>query len=299
MGQSGLLFIGRLSEEQALLIGRIPFYGAVLLCGAIFYFAQIFPRKTIFLPRYINFLIFSLIGILAFLSLFTDLILKDIFLEDGIPQAKFGSLYFLFGFPFLVLVITSIIILFWKYKKLTGAERIQVLYFFIGLSLSLLIGVLANLILPNINPNLHSYRYGPLGVIFFVAFTALAITRYHLFGIKVILTETLVGVMGIILLILPFLMPTMTLKILISGTFLLFLIFGYCLVKATRREVRAKEVLEQKVQERTKDLEKSYQGMRKEKEKLERLYNATVGRELKMAELKNKIGELEEKLRKE
>ena len=39
--------------------------------------------------------------------------------------------------------------------------------------------------------------------------------------------------------------------------------------------------------------------MTKEKEKFERLYNLTVGREIKMVELKKKIQELEEKLRKE
>ncbi len=41
------------------------------------------------------------------------------------------------------------------------------------------------------------------------------------------------------------------------------------------------------------------QEIKKDKDALEKFYKLTVGRELKMAELKNKIKELEEKLQKE
>ena len=71
-----------------------------------------------------------------------------------------------------------------------------------------------------------------------------AILRYHLFEIRVILTETLVGVMGVVLLVLPFLIPSAALKILTTGIFLLFCIFGYLLVKATHREIKRREEIE-------------------------------------------------------
>lgn len=49
-------------------------------------------------------------------------------------------------------------------------------------------------------------------------------------------------------------------------------------------------------EKRTKELEKSYQEIKKRKDELERFYNLTVGRELKMVELKKEIQELKEKL---
>ena len=87
--------------------------------------------------------------------------------------------------------------------------------------------------------------YGNIFVIFGVLLVTFALLKYHLFEIKVILTEILVGIMGIVLLILPFLMPTANLKLLTFSIFLLFLIFGYLLVKYTHQEIKRKEELEQ------------------------------------------------------
>lgn len=107
-------------------------------------------------------------------------------------------------------------------------------------------------------------------------------------------------------------MPNNLLRVLTAVIFALFCVFGYYLIKATYKEARDKEeaqklvsqeaaekeetlwmakvlkelneTLEKRVKERTKELEKSYK--------------FTVGREMKMAELKKKIRELEGKLNK-
>ena len=85
---------------------------------------------------------------------------------------------------------------------------------------------------------------GQLFVVLYVIIFGLATLRYHLFEIKLILTEMLVGLMGIILTTLPFLMPTTELKILTSIILFLFLFFGYYLVRATREEIARKEEAE-------------------------------------------------------
>jgi len=112
----------------------------------------------------------------------------------------------------------------------------------------------------------------------------------------------------------------------------LFRIFGYYLIKATYEQARRKEeaqktaiqerfskeeaiwtarqlqrfneTLEQSVKLRTKELEEAKntaeQKAREAESKrpeLEKLYNVTLGREVKMGELKGKIKELEEKLK--
>jgi len=67
----------------------------------------------------------------------------------------------------------------------------------------------------------------------------------------VILTELLVGGMGLIWLVFSFLMPTVNLRILTFLTFFLFCIFGYYLIKATYEEEKRREEAERMaVQER-------------------------------------------------
>ncbi|MFA6252127.1 MAG: ATP-binding protein [Candidatus Paceibacterota bacterium] len=85
---------------------------------------------------------------------------------------------------------------------------------------------------------------GQSAVVFFYYFFGVATIKYHLFEIKLILTEVLIGVMGIILVILPFFMPTNDLRILTSIVLSLFIIFGYYLIKANHEEVVRKEEAE-------------------------------------------------------
>jgi len=150
-----------------------------------------------------------------------------------------------------------------------------------------------------INYGVESYPFGFLFILIFLGITAYAIVKHYLFGIKVILTELLVGVMGVVLLIQTFITETIRMKIFGFGVFILFCFIGYLLIKATHREIKAKEILEDKVKERTKELQTAYEDIKKRKEDLEKFYKLTVGRELRMIELKKEIKELEEKIKKE
>lgn len=89
--------------------------------------------------------------------------------------------------------------------------------------------------------------FPPIGqsvVVFYIIIFGLATLRYHLFEIKIILTEMLVGIMGIVITILFFLMPTVSLKLLTGVILLLFVVFGYYLIIAIHQEVAQKEEIE-------------------------------------------------------
>jgi len=163
------------------------------------------------------------------------------------PQA--GPLYICFLFlGYLGLVGYGFYQLFKNRKTAPRERRAQIDYVILGTILGfgggatnfpLMFGVS---LLPPIGQPL---------VALYVLFLALAVLRYHLFEIKVILTELLVGIMGVVLVVLPFLMPTPNLKILTLAVFLLFLIFGYYLVNATHKEEGRREEAERMaVQER-------------------------------------------------
>jgi two-component system sensor histidine kinase/response regulator len=91
--------------------------------------------------------------------------------------------------------------------------------------------------------------------------SGIAILKYHLFGIHVILTELLVGVMGLILFLQMIFAPTKEWRTSAISTFILFLIFGYLLIKYTHQEIERREKLEKltkELQKKTTELEEAY-----------------------------------------
>jgi len=79
----------------------------------------------------------------------------------------------------------------------------------------------------------------------------------RLFGIKIILVEVFVGLMGASLLALPVFLESLWQRALMLVLFVLFCVFGYVLVQSTIKELREKEGLELKVAQRTQELERA------------------------------------------
>ncbi len=214
-----------------------------------------------------------------------------------------NNLFFLLYFLYLIAVFIALIYILLKgYRVSVGETKKQIGYVLVGVSLNILFVVTANVLMPL----LHFYeKYSIMldspSSLFLVLFSALAITRHNLFNIKVLLTQILVIIIGLILLILPLLMTSPGLMALTSGLFVFFCFFGYLLIKSALREANYKEVLEREVKNRTKELEKSRDLAEQKtaeilakKEELEKVFQLTVNRELKMIELKKKIEELKQ-----
>ncbi|MFA7715032.1 MAG: hypothetical protein WCX77_02925, partial [Candidatus Paceibacterota bacterium] len=207
-------------------------------------------------------------------------------------SVNFGFLYPFLGVYFLSLMFIGLANLLKNIfsSNYNQIEKNQIRYFFLGAFLTISIGAIPNLILPMFFKIYKFANLGPLGTIFLVLFTALAIARYHLFEIKVIITELLVATMGIVLLCFPFLMSSNFNRVIAVIVFLVFCLIGYLLIKGSLKEIKNSQILEQKVAERTKELAER-------NEELEKFYKLTIGREARMAELKEKIKEMENKNR--
>jgi signal transduction histidine kinase len=238
------------NENSALFWQRIVYIGTILIPVLFFWFVIVLIEKEREKKISILVKINTLVAIIFLATLFIgNLFIKGIKEQTyfGYWPVETGWLYY----PFLTWFAFSAIFAFLLLRKSLKYEtdvikrkQITIVYYgtLIGFgagSLNFLLDF--NIIFPPIhNPFVISYLF----------FVALAILRYHLFEIKVILTELLVGIMGIILVALPFLMPSLNLKILTTLIFLLFLIFGYYLIKATHEEAKRREEAERLAREK-------------------------------------------------
>jgi signal transduction histidine kinase len=242
-----------LTEEKglALLFIRLTFAIASFWFVVYYFFVEnlSFKRKSnIFLDR----IVFFAGAVLFFLSAFTNFIIEKIeFYNWGVnPVLGSGKTIFYPTVFFLTLLIIGKLIK--KYLIVPQAEKLKIQYFLLGTLIYAGFNVFFNIILPVVRGSYQFYQVGNYSAIFLLSFTAHAIVKQNLFGIRVVLTQLLVSVIAILLFV----------QILGSGStfeyiwksvlFLTFLFFGYSLVKSVIREIKLRQ-----------DLEKAYEDLQK------------------------------------
>jgi len=224
---------------------------------SLFYFSLIFPYQHLRSIFFHLFLYWAISIPLIYILFFTKLWIKDVVFKSWGPETILGPVYIfvcLFWGGFGVWILYN---LFKKFLILKGINRERVKYIFIGMCFFILIVTIVNGIIPILTGNTKYFRISPLASLFFVGFTAYAIVAKQLFGIKVILADLLVGVIGLILLFQIFTGPifgvlTIEGKIINSGIFFLFCIFAYYLVKVIHEEEKRREEIQKiAIQERS------------------------------------------------
>lgn len=274
---------------------------------------------------------------------FTDAIVASVSINPDDPiatQISPGKLLPLYLVVAVVSFVCSLFSLARKHRQLLPPAKSKFAYVLAALGLFGTFNIVFNVIIPaywNVYPGQISLL-GDYSIILLLGFAGYLILKERLFGIKVILTEILIGLMGAILAVMPFLIDVMWQRILLLLLFALFCVFSYLLIKSTIREYREKEMLEYQVKKRTRELENTKKNLeelntvleirvtartaeleklnqtleekvkertrdlRQKIDDLEKFQRLTVGRELKMIELKkeietqkNRIDQLEKK----
>lgn len=240
------------------------------------------------------------------ISFFFLIISRTDYFIKGVFQYKYGChttaqlFHHLFLIFFLIYVALFYGLLVKAFLKEKGFKKNQLKYILIAI---FFYSILALGFLPAYKISIYPFYY--LGPLMFTVILSYAITRYKFLNIKIITTEILVLIILLVFSTQIFLSKNSKEIILRICFFVIMIFFGIIVVKSTLKEVHQKEILEKEVRKRTKELfrakkiaeEKAYQ-LEITKKELEKFYTLTVGRELKMVELKQKIKELERQIQK-
>jgi signal transduction histidine kinase len=215
-----------------------------------FIFLYFFTLK--FLGEEKKFLILDKIVLLvaplgAILAIFTNSFQQEvIFAFDGkgldLILTTQGKIFWL-GFVFVMTFFIFFLFIFNYFKK-SQKNKLKIQYFLIGITVWIIMNILFNVFFPLFN-NTFKYSYlGNYSIIILFAFTAYAIVKQNLFGIRVVLTQILVSVIAILLFI-QILGSKTTIEYIWKGVlFLTFIIFGYSLIRNVLREIKLREELE-------------------------------------------------------
>jgi signal transduction histidine kinase len=175
---------------------------------------------------------------------------KDLFLQPWGFDLLEGPLYSVIVAYILILTCFAAYNLFSLYYKSHGRQRTQLIYFFLGFLIFIICSIVFNVVVRHITGTDIYYRFGNYSSIFLVAFLAYAIIRQKLFGIKVVLTTLLTALIAILLFVDIFMFSQTSVdKIAKSFILIIFLCFGYMLIKSVVREIRQRERMEQMAKE--------------------------------------------------
>jgi len=227
------------TKSIALLFGRALNIAAIFIPITYFHFITVFlniyqEKKKLVISGY-------LLSFALFITGFTSLFVKNVEPELSFPwYPKPGIAYHLFTLMFSSFILYSWYLMVKAIKKATGITILQIKYVLIGTLIGFVGG--STSFFPVYNIPIPPFGIGL--VIIWVISIAFAILRYHLFEIRVILTELLVGAIGLLLLVQAMTAEGFTWQILGLGLFVLFCVFGYLLIKSVILEIQRRQEIE-------------------------------------------------------
>jgi len=235
----------------ALFLARLGYIGGVLFLIPVYFFIALFPKEE---KR--NQILDKIVigaGFFLFLTAWINSVLTKVkfspVTQGYLPVPGPGIFV-----PLSVISLLGIYVLFLlsqKYLRSAKEEKLQLQYLFVGLFIYLILNLIFNVGYVLWRGSFEYHFIGEYSAILFLGLTALGIVRQKLFGIKVIITELLVGLFSILLLIETIFSRSLPEAFGRGIIFIVFLIFGYFIIKETVKLDKLSEYLDQKVKERT------------------------------------------------
>ncbi len=236
--------IGENNPSLATIFLRIAWFVTPLLF-LFLYFLVIYLLEQEKKYSLLNKLCILLGGLLAFTTSFTNLIIKGVESIDGDLTIIYGKGMWPFLGIISFLIVATLYPLIKTYVRSKTEKKFKIEYFLAGIFIFYLANIAFNITFPIFFKIVRFYWIGDYSSIILLGFTAYAIVKRELFGIKVVLTELLVGVIAILLLVQALGSETLFEYIWKGSLFVVFLVFGYMLIRSVLREIKLREALQQ------------------------------------------------------
>ena len=216
-------------------------FGIIVMPAALIWLYSLIDRKigTVKLAAII------IIGLTMFsLTFVNGLVIQGVEIaSDGSYLLNVGAFFDYYS----ILVLSFYAFLLYKIisglKRFSGAKKIQLRYILVGSLVFGGVSMIANFILPFFDI-IPVAPYDAQSSLFFVILSTYAITKHHLFNIKIIATELLVGLVSLILLVELLLSKTLSVTLLKSGILIAFVYLGISLIRSSLEEIKKREKLE-------------------------------------------------------
>ncbi len=236
---------------------KMLYASASMIPFVFLYFIRVFPTEKFSITRK-QIQILSVPFLLVFsMSLLTDeLVVTSFSVPHSEPVITFNGLYHtLYALYINIYFSIGYIILFLKYFKSQGVEKVQIAYVITGTLVGTIIGVSTNLVMPYLG-NFSLNWMGQIGVVSMVGAIAYSIMKHRLFNMKVLATQFIV-VFLCISLFMKVLFSVDNQDFIINNAFLvLTIVVGIFLIRSVIKEVRQREQIEKLAE----DLKKANQG---------------------------------------
>lgn len=244
-------------EYSNSLFARMLYASASMIPFVFLYFTRVFPTEAYGLSRrYIQVLSIPFLLIFSMSLMEGLLIVSSSSILGEEPKIFFHQKYhFIYALYINVYFAICYIILFLKYFKATGIERVQMAYVITGTLVGTMIGVSTNLVMPYLGDFSLNWM-GQIGVISMVGAIAYSIMKHRLFNMKVLATQFIVAVLCISMFT-RLLFSTTDKDLVINVVFLIItLIVGIFLIRSVIKEVKLRE----QVEKLAEDLQKANLG---------------------------------------
>jgi len=230
--------------QLSLLLKRTYFALVSLFFIFAYFFSVYFPiavKKRFFLFE--KTAIFALASV-SFLTIFTNFVVQDVEKKKWGFEIIPGSGIIIFYSLVVLFIFLILFNLIKKYLNLPIKDKLKLQYFLIGSIFYALFQSIFNIFFPIALQTKQYWQFGDYSLVFLLGFTAYAIVKRELFGIKVVLTSLLIGAIGIVLALQILIAPNTLWRIIDTIIFLLFCLFGYYLLRAVQQEEKRREEAE-------------------------------------------------------
>lgn len=242
----GYLFAYSNNPAFSLAFGRIILGEVIWSFVLLYLFLLVFPTREK-ANRPMLYLIVLAAACLSLITAFTPLVVKGVQMTrwglEPVYNTSGAFAYYLLVGVFVAFLLQRILS---RYKRLPAAARIKVAYVFLGFVIFLVANLFFNIFLPLLTGSIQYWQLGNYSVVILLGFTAYAIVKQELFGIRTVLTTLFVGAIGLLLAIdiLGFTEHDV-LQVFKGAVLVLFLYFGYLLVQSVYREIAQREKLQE------------------------------------------------------